>query len=96
LPDPAETSGSHRDRWFDAFERGVNNLFPDFFGDVGWAHEVNRTSSTVSAGDRLGGASVTLALPERYLEQPAWLLAGTMLLHLRRTAEEAGFLQPRP
>lgn len=84
-----------RELWLDAFEGGLKALFPDHFGDVDWHCVLDRAGLAVTAGDPFGGRSVTIELPRRYLEQNPWLLAGERLAHLRRMAEESGFLQAR-
>jgi len=74
--------------WFAAFERSLKGKFPDHFGDVDWGYRVDRSAGTVHAGDRSGRASVSVPLPEGFVDQSAWLLAGKVLEQLRRVAEE--------
>jgi len=85
-------AGALRELWLDAFEGGLKAVFPDHFGDVDWECILDRASLTVTAGHRLGGASVTVELPRGYLEQNPWLLAGELLERLRRMAEAGGGL----
>lgn len=66
------------------------------FGEVDRAVGLDRVGLTVTAGDHLGGSSVTVALPPDHEDVSAWLLAGELLVRLRRMAEEEGFLKPRP
>ena len=49
----------------------------------------------MTAGDRTGCPSVTVAPPSDHSKASAWLLAGELLVRLRRMAEEEGFLKPR-
>lgn len=84
-----------RELWLDAFERGLTAMVPQHFGDVDWCCVLDRAGLTITAGHRLGGASVTAGLPRRYLEQNPWLLAGELLERLRRMAQEQGILGPK-
>lgn len=70
-------------------------MFPDLFGEVAWGLQFDRVGLSVTAGDRLGGPSVTVALPSDHAKASAWTLAGELLVRLRRMAEEEGFLKPR-
>jgi hypothetical protein len=92
--DPGSASPS--DRWFLAFERGVKDMFADRFGEVDWSYRVDRDGPTVTAGDLLGGRSVTVQIPSDYLDRNAWLLAGDLLTRLRQMAEELDHSKPRP
>ena len=89
------TAASPGDRWLEVFARALSDLFPGHFGDVDWGLQFDRAGLTVTAGDRLGGSSVTVQLPTGHAELNAWLLAGDLLMRLRQMAEELGFLQPR-
>ena len=77
------------------FERMLSDMFRDHFGDVDWGLQFDRVGLTVTAGDRLGGPSVTVALPPDHAEGSVWLLAGELVVRLRRVAEEQGYLQPQ-
>ncbi len=82
--------------WFTAFERSLKGKFPDHFGDVDWGFQVDRAAGTVSAGDKGGRGSVTVPLPEGFVEESAWILAGKILVELRRRAEkETGLRKKR-
>ena len=81
--------------WMAAFERAIEMRFPDHFGDADWACLLDREAGTVRAGDRAGRTSVSVTLPAGYLEQSSWLLAGKMLVELRRLAEQRGAVRPR-
>jgi hypothetical protein len=70
-------------------------MFPQHFGDVDWGCFLDRAGLTVTAGHRLGGASVTVELPGRYLGHNPWLLATVLLERLRAMAAEQGLLRPR-
>ncbi len=81
--------------WFAAFERSVKNKFPDHFGDVDWGYRIDRAAGTVSAGDSQGRTSLSVSLPQDYLEQSSWLLAGQLLEKLRTLAEKEGAIRKR-
>jgi len=94
---PAALQGSASlGNWFTAFERGLKSKFAEHFGDVDWGFRVDRRAATVSAGDKGGRGSVTVSLPDGFVEQSAWILAGQVLGELRRLAElEAGLRRKR-
>jgi hypothetical protein len=90
LPDPADV-----DRWLTSFEQSLKKKLRDHFGDAGWGCRVDRAALTVTAGDLQGYGSVTVALPADYLDQSAWLLAGNLLVELRKQAEAKNLLRSR-
>jgi hypothetical protein len=93
---PALQGAPSLGNWFTAFERGLKGKFPDHFGDVDWGFRVDRAAATVSAGDQGGRASVTVPLPDGFVEESAWILAGKILVELRRRAEkETGLRKKR-
>lgn len=93
---PALQGAASLGNWFTAFERGLKGKFPDYFGDVDWGWRVDRAAATVSAGDKGGRGSVSVPLPDGFVEQSAWILAGKILVELRRRAEdEAGIRRKR-
>jgi hypothetical protein len=65
--DVSATAASPGDRWLEVFERALSDL-PDLFADVDWGLQFDRAGLTVTAGDRLGGSSVTVALPPDHVE----------------------------
>jgi hypothetical protein len=95
-PPPAMQGAASLGNWFTAFERGLKGKFPEYFGDVDWSFRVDRAAATVRAGDKGGRDSVTVPLPDGFLEQSAWILAGQIVVELRRQAErEAGLRKKR-
>jgi hypothetical protein len=93
---PALQGSASLGNWFTAFERGFKSKFPEYFGDVDWGWRLDRAAATVTAGDRGGRGSVTVALPEGFVDQSAWILANQILVELRRRAEnEVGIRRKR-
>ncbi len=93
---PGLQGSSSLGNWFTAFERGFKSKFPEYFGDVDWGWKLDRAAGTVTAADRGGFGSVTVALPEGFVDQSAWILANQLLVELRRRAEnEAGIRRKR-
>jgi hypothetical protein len=93
---PALQGSPSLNTWFAAFERSVQNKFADHFGDVDWGFVVDRDTAVVRAGDPGGRASVEIQLPDGFLEESAWMLAGRVLTELRAKAEkEAGIRRRR-
>ena len=93
---PGLQGSSSLGNWFTAFERGFKSKFPEYFGDVDWGWRLDRATGTVTAADRGGFGSVTVALPEGFVDQSAWILATQLLVELRRRAEsEAGVRRKR-
>jgi hypothetical protein len=83
------------DAWFAAFERGIKAKFQDQFGEADWSWLFDRATGILSAGDRQGRGSVSVSLPQGYLEQSAWLVAGKLLVDLRKLAEAEGAVRKR-
>jgi len=83
------------DAWMASFERSVKNKFPDHFGDVDWGYRFDRGTGTITAGDLQGRTSMSVTLPSGFLEQSAWLLAGKLLVDLRKRAEEEGAVRKK-
>ena len=81
--------------WMAAFERAIEMRFPDHFADADWAYLLDREAGTLRAGDRAGRTSVSVTLPAGYLGQSSWLLAGRVLVELRRLAERQGAVKKR-
>ena len=81
--------------WFAAFERGVKARFRDQFGDADWGYLFDRAAGTLSAGDSQGRSHLSVSLPQGYLEESAWLVAGRLLTDLRQLAEREGSLRKR-
>ncbi len=93
---PGLQGSSSLGNWFTAFERGFKSKFPEYFGDVDWGWKLDRAAGTVTAADRGGFGSVTVVLPEGFVDQSAWILANQLLVELRRRAEnEAGIRRKR-
>jgi hypothetical protein len=83
------------DAWLAAFERGIKAKFQDQFGEADWGWRFDRATGILSAGDRQGRSSLSVSLPRGYLEQSAWLVAGKLLVDLRRLAEAEGAVRKR-
>ncbi len=83
------------DGWFAAFERSLNKRFPDHFSPTDWGFRIDRAALTVRAGDRQGRSAFSVSLPQGYLEQSAWLVAGKLVDDLRQQAEREGALRKR-
>lgn len=93
---PAMQGAASLGNWFTAFERGLKGKFPEYFDDTDWGYQVDRAATTVRAGDKGGRDSVTVALPDGFVEQSAWILAGQIVVELRHLAErEAGLRKKR-
>jgi len=81
--------------WFASFEQGLKAKFEDQFGGTDWGYRFDRAAGALSAGDPQGRSSISVSLPQGYLEQSAWLLAGKLLADLRQLAEREGGLRRR-
>ena len=86
---------STKETWLASFERGVQAKFKDQFGDTDWGCMFDAAGGVLTAGDAQGRATVSVSLPSDYLQQSAWLLAGKLLVDLRRLAEAEGALRKR-